>query len=302
MENLELILKRPIEELAPAMIEFNADELVTKITAATERYASAVYSEETIKEAKADKASLMKLSKALNAERINIGKVYLAPYEKFKSEIDRIIGVVNAAASNIGGQLDAFEEARIGKRRELLRQHFLATASDLSENIAYERIEDSKWLNATTTDKKAKELVDLVVNGIRTDIATLKQLQSEDIDELLLFYFKNLSLSATLQENEARKERARKVAEMRAKREEEERAAQLLAEEQKRAQEADLTAQTASESVEAQQLPPEFTPPEENAPQESSLCCVRFEITGTREQLQALKQYIIANHLTIKKI
>lgn len=302
MENLELILKTPIEELAPAMIEFNADELVTKITAATERYATAVYSEETIKEAKADKASLLKLSKALNAERINIGKIYNAPYEKFKSEIDRIIGVVNAAANNIGGQLDAFEEARVGKRRDLLRQHYLATATDISDNIAYERIEDTKWLNATTSDKKAKELVDIVVNGIRTDIATLKQLQSEDIDELLLFYFKNLSLSATLQENEARKERARKVAEMRAKREEEARVAQLLAEEQKRAQEADLTAQTASEREEAQQLPPEFTPPTEAEAQKPALCVVRFEITGTREQLQALKQFIIENHLTIKKI
>ena len=299
MEELQLILKTPIEELAPAMIEFNADELVAKVTAATERYATAVYSEDTIKDAKADKASLLKLSKALNAERISLGKIYLAPYEKFKGEIDRIIGVVNAAAANIGGQLEAFEEARLGKRRELLRQHFLATASDISENISYERIEDTNWLKASTTDKKAKELVDAVVAGIRTDISTLKQLQSEDIDELLLFYFKNLSLSATLQENEARKERARKIAEMRAKREEE---ARLLAEEQKRAQEANLTPQNAFENDEAQQLPSEFTPPEQETPKVPALCCVRFEITGTREQLQALKQFIIANHLTIKKI
>lgn len=299
MEELKLILKTPIEQLAPAMIEFNADELVEKITAATERYATAIYSEDTIKDAKVDKASLLKLSKALNAERISLGKIYLAPYEKFKSEIDRIIGVVNSAAANIGGQLDAFEEARIGKRRELLRQHFLATASDISENITYERIEDTKWLNASTTDKKSKELVDLVVNGIRTDIATLKQLQSEDIDELLLFYFKNLSLAATLQENEARKERARKIAEMRAKREEE---ARLLAEAREKAERAAQEAQTASESVEPQQLPPEFTPPAQETPKEPALCCVRFEITGTREQLQALKQFIIENHLTIKKI
>ncbi|MGN0683438.1 MAG: DUF1351 domain-containing protein [Oscillospiraceae bacterium] len=298
MEDLQLTLKTPIEELVPAMIEFNADELVAKVTAATERYATAVYSEDTIKDAKADKAALLKLSKALNAERISLGKIYLAPYEKFKGEIDRIISVVNAAASNIGGQLDAFEEARVGKRRELLRQHFIATASDISENIDYERIEDTKWLNASTSDKKAKELVDAVVAGIRTDIATLHQLQSEDIDELLLFYFKNLSLAATLQENEARKERARKIAEMRARREEE---ARLLAEERKRAQEANLTAQNAFENVETQQLPPEFTPPEET-PKVPTLCCVRFEITGTREQLQALKQFIIANHLTIKKI
>ena len=54
----------------PDAISFNYDELKQELAEKVSMYETMVYTEEQIKEAKADKASLNKLKKALNDERI----------------------------------------------------------------------------------------------------------------------------------------------------------------------------------------------------------------------------------------
>lgn len=295
---MELILTTPIEELIPQMIGFNEDEIINGITDKIEYYKTAVYTEDTIKQAKEDKAALNKLIKGITDERIAIGKAYSAPYEIFKGKIDRIVTLVKGAVKNIDDQLVGYEIERRERRRAALKTHYEAQASDLVEVIAYARIEREQWLNASVSEKKAKSEIDEVIAGIRTDLQTISRLKDDDVDELRLYYYDTLSLAATLRENEARKERARKIAEMRAKREEE---ARLLAEERERAQRADLERQTAIESVSAEAVTPpaEFIPPEEVAPK---LMTVRFEATGTVQQIKALKKFLAENNIKIRAI
>ncbi len=64
-----------IKALEP--IKFNYEELKTQIATKLENYKNLVYTEDNIKEAKADRANLNKLAKALNDEKIRIKKYSL---------------------------------------------------------------------------------------------------------------------------------------------------------------------------------------------------------------------------------
>lgn len=63
----------------PEKISFNFEELKTELQAKTQHYETLVYTDDQIKEAKADRANLNRLKKALNDERIRRRKSILHP-------------------------------------------------------------------------------------------------------------------------------------------------------------------------------------------------------------------------------
>ena len=71
---LALILKSPVEELMPKMIAWNNAELLARVEATLEQYKGVTYDDSQIATAKADRAQLNAICKALNDERIRIGK------------------------------------------------------------------------------------------------------------------------------------------------------------------------------------------------------------------------------------
>lgn len=309
-EQIELVLKKPIEELVPAMIAFNEDEIIGNISETVEFYKTATYTADTMKTAKEDGARLNNLKKALNSERIAIGKIYDEPYMRFKEKIDRIINYIDEASGNIKKQVDEHEAKRKAERHEILKTYYAQILSpELLEAIPFERVEQSQWLNASVSEKKAKGEIDKVVEGIATDLQTIETLSDEDKDELRLYYYNALSIQKTLQENERRKEEKRKIAEMKAKREE---AARIAEEEAKKAAEAEFAPQSgkAEEKQEAAPaVPPEFIPPEKEEPKQ--YFAAKFQIVGTYKQLadfkqseewQSFKKYLNNNGLQLEKI
>lgn len=302
---MELILTKPIEELVPAMIGFNEEELIRDISDKLDYYKTAVYTEETVKQAKEDRATLNRLVKAINDERIAVGKVYNAPYETFKGKVDKIVTLVKDACANIETQLTAYEQQRKAKREEALKAYYEAQGGELVEVIAYSKIARSEWLNASVSEKKAEGEIDNVIASITNDLQTIEALKDDDVDELKLFYYDTLSLSQTLQENEKRKERARKIAEMKAERERieaERKEAERQAAEAAKAQAEEVAEESSvaeTESIPA--APQEFIPPEPE-PEQPKLLTVRFEATGTVAQLKALKKFLAENQIRIKAI
>lgn len=312
-QSLALVLTKPIEELIPAMIDFNEAQIISAISEKVEAYKTARYTEDTIKQAKADRANFNKFVEALNKERIAIGKAYAAPYDVFKSKVDKIIEYANGAVDNIDGQLKAFEEKRLADRKDFCRAHwYLIAGEEFMQKVPYEKVEDKKWLLASTSEKKARELIEEVYGGIQNDLQTIGQLQSESVDALTLYYFNTLDLNSTLRENERRKAEERKIAEMKAQREAAEQArrereeADRMAQEEARRQ---AEARAIAEAPEAPAVPVEFVPPvevqaEEEAPKTTAhvIRSVRFEVFGTIEQLKKLQTFLRENGLKYKSI
>ena len=114
---LTLRLETPIEKLVPAMIAFNNAELMEGVKARLVAYQGKTYDAESINEARGDRSTLNKFSKALNDERLRIKKIYTMPLDKFTKEINEVIAVVDSCTAEIDAQVKVWENG--GKERKL---------------------------------------------------------------------------------------------------------------------------------------------------------------------------------------
>lgn len=100
----------------PQKLEFNYEEIKQEVTEKVALYKNLVYTDDQIKEAKADRAKLNNFVKVLEDKRKEIKKQCLQPYEDFERQIKEIVSVVNEPIALIDKQI---KEADTGhKRRE----------------------------------------------------------------------------------------------------------------------------------------------------------------------------------------
>jgi hypothetical protein len=260
--SLELILKTPVEELVPKMIAFNNEELLAEVRRAISNYKGKVYDDTAIAEAKADRARLNNFVKQLNNRRLEIGKIYLAPYEKFKSQVDEVRREVDNAVGEIDVQIKQYEAKQKAQKRAKLIEYFKAKATEagLENFVTFEQIESPQWLNATVKLEKAQAEINAKITQIQNELATIEALKSEDESTLKALYFRTLCLATALVEHEK------------------------LREERERIMEAKKRAE-----------PPEATTPPLETPKK--LFAVRFTVRGTKEQIIALRDFLNANNI-----
>ena len=93
---MELKIYNPSEENGfLKAIEWNYEELKTELSQKLEDYKGLVYTEEQMKEAKADRAKLNTLATAIDSKRKEIKKQCLQPYEAFEAQIKDLLAVMN---------------------------------------------------------------------------------------------------------------------------------------------------------------------------------------------------------------
>lgn len=105
----------------PQVIQFNFAELKEEITAKAELYKNMVYTEDTIKEAKADKATLNKFIKVLEDKRKDVKKQCLQPYEDFEKQIKELVTIVNEPVQLIDSQVKAYDEKRKAEKLDQIK-------------------------------------------------------------------------------------------------------------------------------------------------------------------------------------
>ena len=170
----ELILAKSIEELTPALIAFNNEDLMAYASRVVEKYSGRTYSDEEMKDAKEDRATIRKIVDSLNGERIRIKKIYNAPMDKFTAQINEVVDLLNAGLKGIDEQVKAKEKADKEKKEAILREYFMEIVGDLAGCITYEQIADSRWLNATTTESKAKKEMEAKLEVVNNDVDVIK--------------------------------------------------------------------------------------------------------------------------------
>ncbi len=277
MATMELVLSTPIEQLAPKLIAWNNAELLAQVKERLETYKGKIYDDNSIAEAKDDRATLNNFAKSLDSERIRIGKVYSTPYDKFKREVDEVVSAVKSVALTIDEQVKAYETKQQEKKLAEIKQYFEETVPDaLKPFITYEKIHNVKWLNVTVKIPAVKKEIDATFEKITQELETIEALKSEDEIELKTIYFSTLSLTEAIKTNERRKAERQRVIE-----------AQKAAAERKAAEE-----KTAQQRVAQPAQKPEI-PQEQDEPKFS----ISFKVTGTAEQINALDAYLKANNL-----
>lgn len=268
-QEMALILSTPIEQLIPQLIAWNNSELMASVKERLTAYVGKIYDESSINEAKSDRAQLNNFAKALNAERLRIGKIYDAPLQKFKAEVDEVIHAVEQVSATIDEQVKAYEQARQESRLAENKEYFVSVLPEtLAQFVSYEMIAKKEWLNASKTPTAVKKEIDTTVQKIVTDLATIDALGDAEAD-MKAEYFQTLDLAATIQAHERRKA------------------------DKARIQAAQETAKVAAAR--------ETHDEELSKPQDAKLFTVSFAVTGTSTQLNALADYMRANGLKFKK-
>lgn len=279
----ELILTKSIEELTPALIAFNNEDLIAYASQVLEKYSGRVYSDDQMKEAKEDRAKIRKIIDVLNSERIRIKKIYNAPMDKFTAQMNEVIELLNKGVNGIDEQVKAKEKADKEAKNRALQEYFNEIVGDLAGCITYERIAEAHWLNATVSEKKAKEEIKNRLLDINDAIDVIKGLGSENESELLAFFFRTLNLTKALQEND-RLVKEREIA---------------LELQRRRAE-----ARVASQPIE--QMPPKEIAKAQCLPEAPAVETVQkeftviLEVTGTPESMKKLLDYIKANNIACK--
>lgn len=292
-QELALIMETPVEKLVPALLKWNNTELLEAVTETLKQYEGVTYTDKQIAVAKADKAQLNAFIKALNDERIRIGKVYTAPLDKFKGEVDEVIAKVKEVVSQISDQLDEYELVRQQKKEAEIHAYFDSASGDFADLIPYERIRNPKWLNATAKQKAIEAEIDKIFDDARAAMAAIEALHSEDEPLIKAYYFRTLDLGAALMENDRLKQERIRVAELKARQEAE---AQARAEAEKAAAEASFQADM--ENAVAEHTEKEL----QAEKREPEVIKLDFRVEATLEQLKALRTFLVENNIRYSKI
>lgn len=205
------------------IVEFNYEELKKNIEEKAKIYETIVYNDDQIKEAKADRASLNALKKALNDERIKREKEYMIPFNEFKAQVNEIIKIIDKPVGIIDKQVKDYEAAKKAEKQKAINSLYetLAHPAWLELN----RIQQQSWLNASVTMAKVEDEMTAALAKIKADLDIITHLPEYGF-EATEVYKNTLDVSFALAEGQrlADLQKRKMEAEARAKEEEQKRA------------------------------------------------------------------------------
>ena len=176
----------------------NYQELKQALEQHLEMYKTLAYSEDSIKEAKKDKAALTKLKKAIDDKRKEIKKVYMQPYTIVEAQAKELIALIDEPLALIGGYLAQEDAIEKETRRNDIATYFHQNATPLGEMaeiiFANPAFYESKWENKSTTVKTYQTAISAKIRATAEDIATIQASGGRYTTPLLERYFQTFSM------------------------------------------------------------------------------------------------------------
>ena len=267
----------------PPPIKWNREEIKQWLAEILTQYDGLVYTDEQLKDAKADKAKLNKLRKALNDERIRYQKEYMVSFDTFKAEVDEVLKMIDSTTAQISAQLDEAEK----KRREAKADEisaFWGTIEGKPDWLDLGDIYDSRWLNVSYSMNQIKETLEVTVAQVNQSVKAIEALPEYSF-EAMEEYKRTLDLPKAIREGE-------RLADIQRRKQE---ALRIRAEEQERrrkeaAEKAALEAQAKAEEQ-----------PEKEEPKIMREW-IAFKVYVTYEEAMALKIWLNDHNITFKPI
>lgn len=302
---MELKILSPQEGGFVKEIRWNNEELKAEIAEKMQEYKSLAFTEETIKEAKADRAKLNKLRTAFEDERKRIKKLCMAPYDEFERQVKELIALIDEPIRLIDGQIKEVEEQRKIEKKGKVQEFYESVIGPLKGVLPFENVFRPEYLNATRSMKSIAEEIQSLINRVNADLDTIEGFGSKYELQIKDAYLRTLDLSTAMQEKARLEEVERRLAGRRQEeqRRAEERAARVAAEVQSKSQmEQVVDAQNAQPEVQAEKSEGEKEITQQSEKQEPKLFQMDFRVWGTKEQLMGLRQYMIDNKIKFGKV
>ena len=284
---MELKIMSPQENGYIKEIQWNYEELKKDILEKMQEYKTLVFTEETIKDGKLDRANLNKLKTAFDDERKRIKKLCMEPYDKFEKQVKELIALIDEPIRLIDSQIKEVEEQkRIQKRRDIEE---LFRTIGFQKFVTLDKIFDDKWLNASVSLSKIEESMKSTMYRIGNEIATINNLPEFSF-EAREVYVKTLDIAQAIKEGQ-------RLAEIQKRKNayEEEQQKKVVEEEAANAeiQELQTVQPPVHEEAKIQTDPAE---------QRESLIQMDFRVWCTKDQLLSLRQYLVNNKIKFGKV
>lgn len=176
-----------------AMIKFDNVDLIKSATEITDKYKGLVVVEEILPEIKTEVATLNKLVKQLETQRIAIKNQYNQPYNEFETKIKEVTGIINNTVLFLNKQLAVFEQQRKDKKRQEVQQLIdkMVAEYQLRAKYSSQVLMQEKFLNATETMAKIRQTLDVQFSQLQNAqdnedkaIELQKQLEAEKKKQL----------------------------------------------------------------------------------------------------------------------
>lgn len=293
---MELKIISPAEGEFPQVISFNNEEIKKELTESLKKYEGLVYTEDNIKAAKVDRATLNKFKEAVEKKRKEVKKQCLKPYDDFEAKVKEITALVDKPILAIDKQVKTFEERQKEEKLANIESFYNENIGDLAELLPLARIFNPKWLNATVTLKSAETEISEMVSKVKSDLDVISGLNSEFELQIKDAYLVSQNLSAALQEKTRLEEQKAKMEEY-ARIQAEKAQAQKVAEEEQKAQQAEIPQETPKPFIHevAEPIVPVV-------PEEPQIIQQDFRVWVTKEQLAELKKFLLANGIKYGRV
>lgn len=242
--------------------------------------------EATWKSAKDTRTMLRKELEVFETQRKFIKEQVNAPYEAFEKAYKEHIKVhYDKADSTLKSKIDEVQNRLITDKSERIKEYFTELCQLQGiDFLIFERFPLNITLSAS--DKSLKEQVADFVSEVSKSLQLIESLSdpNEFKAEVLTEYKQTLDVTRAIQNAQYRKQQ--REAEL-----------QRIEEQKKRAEQARLVDEARARETAPLQAPAQVS--NEAQADENKVIQTTFTVQGTREQLQALKQYIISNNIQI---
>lgn len=275
---MELQIYSPSADGFVKEITWNHEDIKKEVAEKVSYYTDLVYTEDQIKDAKADRAKLRKFVDALEAKRKEIKNQCLAPYNAFEKQMKEIVAIVNEPIMMIDVQIKEYEEAQKEEKYRAIEAYWLTLSDDgkIPAGITFEQIYNAKWLNATVNIKAVCLEINARLEQIEKDLATLAEMPEFSF-EATEVYKHTLDLNKALTEGK------------------------MLAEMQKRKAEAEAAKKAADAAAEVvTDNTPKNPEPIPADPYEPVKHWVSFTALLSKEDAFALKEFFTARNIEYK--
>lgn len=333
-EKMEIRLVNPTEDGFLQKIDWNKAELEANVRSIVEAYQGLVYTEDTVSDAKNDRAALRKLLNEIEDRRKLVKKKCMEPYEVFENDLKDVTVLIKEQISIIDGQVKEYENGVKEEKKARLQEVYAETIGELAEVLPFERVFETQYLNVSFKESKTATEIQEKIQRVKSDLAAIDALDSKYKLNAKDVYVRTLDMSQAMAENarlikfeeqmEAdrkrkaeEEERRRAEAEARAKEAEERRRQEAeknaaeraerekaLAEQQaqeERASESGYNAPVPDKTADVQSEEPAEKPAEKEALPEEKKYKATFYAIGTLQQLKDLQEYMKEHNIQFGK-
>ena len=216
---IEIYNPTPEQPLAP--VEWNYAEVKQWVKDGLEAYKGRVYTDDTIQQAKKDRATLNKLAQAIDAKRREMKTMYLEPYTQFEAQAKELVEMVKEQSAAIDAQVKAYDDYRKEQKLAEIRKVYDAMIGPMAELVPYERLHDPKWLNVTANMSAVSDALAQKIDRIEAGLKSIDSLALPDNIAVQVkdVFLRNFDLAEAMQARERIEKQQRELERLREKNE-----------------------------------------------------------------------------------